>query len=382
MVRSLPVLMYHYVSRFTGPINVTPDVFEAQCKGMAEAGWRGVGLAEAEAWLLEKRPLPKKSVFITFDDGFLDNYVYAAPILERYGHQGVVFAVTERMEHGVRARPSVRDVWEGRLERTELPPVDMPMAEHALGYHYRNDIFMNWPEARALDSDGVLAVAAHTARHTAVFASASFPPHTDSSDSGAPEYAARRFHTPGRRGNTFYRIEGDVPWGLPRFAEQPAMGGPAFIPSAKFLDAIRELVPQEKKQAFEFFQSPANVERLCRLVDAFPVGEMGRMETEDEARARMAADLSLCAATLERELGHGVVSLCWPWGRGSDMAREEAAKLGFSVFYETRPGANRAGEARAVRRFKVRNKPWPWLGLRLFTYSRPLLAAVYGALKK
>ena len=46
---SLPILMYHYVSRFTGPINVTPENFEAQCRGMAARGWRGIGLDEAAA---------------------------------------------------------------------------------------------------------------------------------------------------------------------------------------------------------------------------------------------------------------------------------------------------------------------------------------------
>ena len=43
---SLPVLMYHYVSRFPGAIAVSPEHFEDQCRGMAEHGWRGIGLAE------------------------------------------------------------------------------------------------------------------------------------------------------------------------------------------------------------------------------------------------------------------------------------------------------------------------------------------------
>ena len=46
---SLPVLMYHYVSRFPGAIAVSPEHFEDQCRGMAEHGWRGIGLDEAAA---------------------------------------------------------------------------------------------------------------------------------------------------------------------------------------------------------------------------------------------------------------------------------------------------------------------------------------------
>ena len=87
--RSLPVLMYHYISRYRGSIAVSPETFEAHCRGMAEAGWRGVGLDEAEAFFLEGAPLPARSALITFDDGFLDNYVYAWPILKKIGRAHV-----------------------------------------------------------------------------------------------------------------------------------------------------------------------------------------------------------------------------------------------------------------------------------------------------
>ena len=80
--------MYHYVSSFPGAIAVSPEHFEDQCRGMAKHGWRGIGLDEAEAFLLKGAPLPPRSLLITFDDGYLDNYVYAWPILRKYGHKG------------------------------------------------------------------------------------------------------------------------------------------------------------------------------------------------------------------------------------------------------------------------------------------------------
>jgi hypothetical protein len=38
--------------------------------------------------------VPRKSIVITFDDGYLDNWVYAHPILQKYGMHAVVFVVT------------------------------------------------------------------------------------------------------------------------------------------------------------------------------------------------------------------------------------------------------------------------------------------------
>lgn len=365
--RSLPVLMYHYISRFSGPIAVSPENFEAQCRGMAAAGWRGVSLAEAEAYLRDGVPLPTRSALITFDDGFLDNYVYAWPILKKYGHQGVVFAVTDRLTTGMQVRPTLEDVWDGRCRAEDLPPVDAPMHMDELGHAQRKDLFLSWEEARRMEASGVMAVAAHTARHLAVYAAPTFPPR-----GGDP-----RVRMPRMRGNTFYLVDGPTPWGLPLFKERPAMHSRAFVPSPALLDAIRGLVPQEETQAYAFFKEAANTQRLLDLVDAFAPEDLGRPESDAERALRVRAELTSCASTLERELGHAVSSLCWPWGRGSDVARKEGEQLGFSVFYETRMGANPPSAPLAVRRFKVRDKGWNWLRLRLEIYSRPWLARAY-----
>ena len=373
---SLPVLMYHYVNKCTGPITVTPDRFEEHCRGMAEHGWRGVSLDEAQDYLSGNASLPPRSVLITFDDGFLDNFVYAAPILERYGHKAVIFAVTDRLETAGALRPTLADVRNGQAAPVDLPPVDTPVELHALGYKYRQDMFMNWAEARQLDRTGI-RIAAHTAGHLAVFAGPDFPVRSGD----GYEQAGSRFHVPGWRGNTFYHIQADVPWGMPRFREQPAMSGPAFIPSGELTAAIRALVPQDKAGAHAFFQSPANVAALHELVDGFDAGALGSVESEAMQRQRVHAELTRCRDTLIRELDHPVASLCWPWGRGSDLALAEARDLGFSVFFTTRPGANPPGRPLAVHRFKVRDKGWPWLRTRLEVYSRPWLAGLYAKLK-
>ena len=272
---SLPVLMYHYVSRFPGAIAVSPEHFEDQCRGMAEYGWRGIGLDEAEGFLLKGAPLPPRSLLITFDDGYLDNYVYAWPILRKYGHKGVVFAVTERMEAEKKCRPTLADVWEG-LPPSSLPPVDAPMHDTPFGYQVRRDMFFSWEEARHMESSGFMSVAAHSARHLAVFAGPEWGPvnrhDRHQKPASALEAAGQRFHVPGTRANTFNAVDFPEVWGLPRFKERPFLYSRAFIPSPDLVAAVQRLVPQEPAEARTFFQSAGNARRTGRLRGNAPPG--------------------------------------------------------------------------------------------------------------
>ena len=234
-----------------------------------------------------------------------------------------------------------------------------------------------------MEAGGVMAVAAHSARHLAVFAGPEWGPvnrhDRHKKTPSALEGAGERFHVPGTRLNTFNRTECPVVWGLPRFKERPFLYSRAFLPAPELVDAVRALVPQDPAEARAFFESADNVARLEALVAGFSPERLGTPEPEEVRRIRVREELAACAATLRRELGHPVRSLCWPWGSGSDIAVEEARKEGFSVFFTTRMGANPPAAPEAVRRFKVRDAGWDWLRLRLEIYARPWLARLYAA---
>lgn len=75
--QSLPVLMHHSISGDSTQVSIRTAIFEEQCRILAEQGWFGVSLKEAEDFLINGSPLPEKAFLLTFDDGFLDNYVHA-----------------------------------------------------------------------------------------------------------------------------------------------------------------------------------------------------------------------------------------------------------------------------------------------------------------
>lgn len=98
--RSVPILAYHQIAK-TSPeedrlrLAVPPETFESQMKYLHDHGYTTVALDElAEAENNKKRD-PRKLIAITFDDGYLDNYTNAFPILQKYGFSATIFAVTD-----------------------------------------------------------------------------------------------------------------------------------------------------------------------------------------------------------------------------------------------------------------------------------------------
>ncbi len=378
--RSLPVLMYHYVSHYPNPICVSPVLFAEHCRVLAENGWRGVSLAQAERYLLEGASLPAKSCLITFDDGFLDNYVYAWPILKKYGHHGVIFATCGKLESG-EARASLQDVWEERKTVKDLPPVDDPMREAAgpegpLGYKVRHDAFLNWAEARRMEAEGTVAVAAHSMWHDNVFK--------------GPVYRRGQFIQPGEQHRTFYRNRGGDFWGMPALKNKGSLGYVSFRPDPEFYKALQELVPQDEAGAARFFAHAENRKRLEKLAESFSrpgkrKNELvlsGGYESLEERRERTLADLKSCREILRKELGHEVKSFCWPWGVYDALSLELGREAGFEIFFTTQAGANPPGRPEHVRRFKAKSLSGSWLLGRVRVYSRPIVGKLYAGLRK
>lgn len=154
---TVPVLMYHHVSPTPGAITCSPANFEDQLKWLARLQYRSLTSTEF-AGHLNGLPVPKRSVLITFDDGYLDNWVYAYPLLKKYGFNAVIFLVTGWINQG-----PVR----GLLGDSILP--DAPSHEDCqrlIETGQSDQAILRWSEIQHMQADGTVEFHSHTHTHT------------------------------------------------------------------------------------------------------------------------------------------------------------------------------------------------------------------------
>lgn len=93
------ILMYHMISPHLqskkskfNRLRVTPKAFEKQLQWLQKHQWTTMTIAE----LAECKKIPAKTVVLTFDDGYADNYIHAFPLLKHYNMKATIYIVTER----------------------------------------------------------------------------------------------------------------------------------------------------------------------------------------------------------------------------------------------------------------------------------------------
>lgn len=97
----IKILMYHRVveqplDRDTNWHYVTTAQFRQQMSLMNRLGFTTITFIDYQLFLQGELSLPAKPILITFDDGYLDTYENAAPILWEMGMKAVVFAMGNR----------------------------------------------------------------------------------------------------------------------------------------------------------------------------------------------------------------------------------------------------------------------------------------------
>ncbi|MDP4133757.1 MAG: polysaccharide deacetylase family protein, partial [Bacillota bacterium] len=92
--KGIPVLMYHSISSRPNNSLCVPEIqFAKEMEWLSNQNYHCLTIEEFYLALVDDDPLPEKSILLTFDDGYVDNYKVALPILEHYNFKATFFII-------------------------------------------------------------------------------------------------------------------------------------------------------------------------------------------------------------------------------------------------------------------------------------------------
>lgn len=310
----VPIVVYHSVAdphdhvlrRLSIPINL----FERQIAYLHKHGFQAVDLRDIQRHLLDRRPLPAKAVGISFDDGYLDNWVYAWPILKRYGMKATLFVATDFVEPRDICRPTLEDVWAGRLRQH-----DLEWWGHA-----------SWTELARMQASGVIDVQSHTRTHNWYFANDSIVDFHH--PQGDHYWLYWHTHPQDKPGWLTQDFRACIPLGRPVYSHHQTLLGERYFEDPAIADATIAHVASHG--GAEFFRKPDWRAELQAVVAARRrvAGDAGYRETTAQYHARVREELAGSRRLIVERLNKPVELLCWPCGDYSPALQRMALEEG------------------------------------------------------
>lgn len=97
--KSLTVLTYHAMGDDkTNTLYVSKEKFKEQMDYLKNNGYFTLNYKEFEDYIVNNKPIPEKSIFITFDDGYDNNYSVAYPILKENSQNVTLAMITNYLD--------------------------------------------------------------------------------------------------------------------------------------------------------------------------------------------------------------------------------------------------------------------------------------------
>jgi hypothetical protein len=266
-----------------------------------------------ESWLVRNNKIKAKKnlIVITFDDGYLDNWIWAFPLLKKYQLHATIFITPEFVDQIGGIHKNMEDYEQGRASLEEI----------------KRWGFLSWEEMKIMEQAGLVDIQSHTLSHTKYFISDKITGfHYPEADA---LYQIGNVH-PNRK--PYYigdvSFEKLLPYGYPFFEEKSALVSkritinPSFIDECIYLLKDYDFNNYEFKSAFKIIKSLYESHRTAGTL-------ITNIETEEEYLKRVTHEIYGSKKIIEEKLNKEVEFLCWPNGENNETLHKIALNAGY-----------------------------------------------------
>lgn len=305
--------------------------FEDKIRALQQAGFHFLFWNELYEYMASERSLALPAILLTFDDGYLDNWVHVFPILQKYGVKATIFASADFIDPSSALRPTAAGLTADAASKLDIAG------------------FLNLVEMRAMEASGLVDIQSHAKTHTWWFCNEEV---VDFWRPGLRDYPWMAWNARPDRKPYYLREKQDdlVPFGTPIYGHGKALEVTRYIPAPEIAAALTDYV--EQSGGAHFFERGDWQDDLRSRHEAL-AGEysaVSRFETPQERAARVREELAVPKRVLEEGLGKRVDYICWPGGGYNEATFDMARAVGYKAWtlassdlsdFRNVPGADR-----------------------------------------
>ena len=316
---AIPVIYFHSVAPQENPawvlnfLTLKLIYFEEVLKYLVKNNYKSLFLEEYYHYKKDGKINHKNCICLTFDDGYLDNWIYAYPLLKKYNIKATIFVNPASVDLKESIRKNLQNYWDNQVAFKEL---------ERWGY-------LSWDEMREMVSSGLVDIQSHTLTHTRYFVSDRLT----------------GFHHPGADclypvGNIFpdrvpYYIEDKefeklIPYGFPFCEEKSAIIARKIEINSDFINEIVALLSKKIDwyNNYKFVQCLKFVQPIYNnYINKNEV--IKNIEAQEEYQLRVTTELQLSKSIIEHKLNKKVKFCGWPHGDNTMFTHQTALSLGY-----------------------------------------------------
>ncbi len=310
--QGVPVMLFHQVHDKS---NVKPKDLELYFSYLSKNKYQTLTLKEVDALYKTKQKLPKKSVLLTFDDGYYDNYNIVFPLLKKYNLKAIFFVNTLFVGE--------------RYDRTNTTCQLADALNTGLIRNYFNSLptqseqYFSWEEMREMELSGLVDIQCHSHRHGMVFSNTKFKQvvHPDHASAG-----------------DYFALNGSVKSGFPLFKMRGELTQAGLQ------------IDQEGKELFQAYyaelgkQTHSKKEKKQKAQQFFTeefIQQHVRTYSDTEFQVRVEKEISENSTQINTHLSNKrALGFAWPYGHQSKTSLPWIKALGITYFFTCKKGTN------------------------------------------
>lgn len=316
--KEVPVITYHSIGpriskhRIFYGLRTSIKTFESHLEMLKKKNYTPILLDEFH----NTSKLPKKPIVITFDDGYLDNWVYSYPLLKKYGFRASIFVSTDFVDPSKKVRPNLFDRWNGSIDKKDLC----------------HQGFLSWKEMKIMENEGVMDIQSHAKTHTWYFCGDRIIDflYPNSLYERGYEWIVWNSNPTLKPFYLNINLEDYISLGAPIYQHGKSLETKRYFPDKAIGEYLTKFVIE--RGGSDFFEKKEWRRELIEKVREVKKKEnSGYFESNEKYLDRVRKELENSKKIIERKLNKEVNYLCWPGGSINETNLNIAGEVGYKA---------------------------------------------------